>query len=124
MVQSAIFARADEPRETRKPVRVVVDEITSFPAGILLELLAEGRKFGASVVASTQSLAALTPDVRAGLLANAGVIVVFRVGGEDAQLLRPELGDEMGVPTLTSLAPGSAVVRVGGNRPIAVNTWA
>ena len=123
MVQSAIFARADEPREARKPVRVVVDEVTSFPAGILLELLAEGRKFGVSVVAATQSLAALQPDVRAGLLANVGVTVIFRVGGEDAQFLRAELGDEMGVPTLTSLAPGSAVVRVGGNRPIVVNTW-
>lgn len=47
MVQSAVFARADVPREERKPVRIVIDELTSFPATVLLELLAEGRKFGA-----------------------------------------------------------------------------
>ncbi len=123
MVQSAIFARADLPREDRKPVRVVVDEITSFPASILLELLAEGRKFGASVVAATQSLAALPPDVRAGLLGNVGVIVAFRLGGEDAELLRPELGNELGVATLTSLGPGTAAVRIGGSRPVVVDTW-
>ena len=123
MVQSAVFARVDMPREARKPVRIVVDELTSFPANVLLELLGEGRKFGAGLVLGTQSLSALTPDVRAGLLANVGVLVVFRVGGEDAQLLRAELGDELGVPTLTSLDQGSAVVRVGGKRPIVIDTW-
>lgn len=70
---------------------------------------------------ATQSLAALPPEVRAGLLANVGVLVSFRVGGEDAELLRPEFGDEIGVPTLTALGVGDAVVRHGGSRPMLVD---
>jgi type IV secretory pathway TraG/TraD family ATPase VirD4 len=120
MFQSAFFARAGEPAASRKRFTLAIDEATSFPATILLELLAEGRKFGASVVVSTQSLAALSPEVRSGLLANVGAIVAFRVGGEDAEILRPELAHEYGPKSLTSLGPGEMVVRIGGHRPALV----
>jgi DNA helicase HerA-like ATPase len=123
MVQTSVFARANEPRELRKPLRIVVDEATSFPAPVLLELLAEGRKFGASLVIATQSLSMLPDDVRAGLTANIAATVAFRVGGEDGRLLSAEFS-EIGVPTLTSLPPGDAIVRVGHHRPVLVHTWA
>ncbi|MCC7540583.1 MAG: type IV secretion system DNA-binding domain-containing protein [Deltaproteobacteria bacterium] len=116
MFQSAIFARAATPPASRKRVTLVVDEATSLPETILLELLAEGRKFGASIIVATQGLAALPPDVRAGLLANAGAIVAFRVGGDDAEILNREFAGEFGPVTLTSLATGEMVVRVGASR--------
>jgi type IV secretory pathway TraG/TraD family ATPase VirD4 len=121
MFQSAIFGRSSTPPEARRPFKLAVDEVTSFPAPVLLELLAEGRKFGASLVAATQSVSALPVEVRAGLLANAGVLVAFRVGGEDAEILSRELGGDLGPKTLTSLGPGEMVVRVGGQRPVVVD---
>jgi hypothetical protein len=118
MFQSALFARTNVALEERSLFRIVVDEATSFPLSILTELLTEGRKFGASLVLATQSVAALPFDARASVLGNVGCLVSFRVGGEDAEILRTEFADEYGPKTLTSLDVGEMVVRVAGRRPV------
>jgi DNA helicase HerA-like ATPase len=118
MFQSALFARTNTAIEERALFRIVVDEATSFPLSILISLLTESRKFGASLVLATQSAAALPFDARASLLGNVGCLVSFRVGGEDAAILRNEFADEYGPKSLTSLGVGEMVVRVAGKRPV------
>lgn len=113
--QAAIMARAALPPSERSIFAITIDEATSLPMVVLRELLAEGRKYGAALTIATQSLAALPPDDRAGLLANAGTLVSFRVGGEDAEILSRELAFKYGAPTLTSLDMGEMVVRVGAS---------
>lgn len=115
--QAAIMARASLPPEARRPFEIVIDEAGSFAAAPLLQLLAEARKYGVALTLATQSVAVLEPRVRAAILGNVGSLQVFRVGGEDAELLGPELAHEYGVRTLTSLGVGERVVRVLGGRP-------
>lgn len=115
-VQAATMARAAAPVEERLPFTLVVDEIGAFPSDVVLELLAEARKYAVRLVLACQSLAALEHRVRSALLANAG-LVVFRVSGEDGELLAPELANDFGPGALTSLGTGEAVVRLGPEKP-------
>jgi len=115
--QAATMARARVLPAERHPFEIVIDEVSSFAAAPLLQLLAEARKYGISLTLATQSVAVLDPQVRAAILGNVGALHVFRVGGEDAELLHPELAYEYGPKTLTSLGVGDRVVRVLGGRP-------
>ena len=112
--QHAAMGRAALAPDQRKLFSVIVDEATSFAPAPLLALLAEARKYGVGLVLATQSLAMLPDPVRAALLGNVGALVVFRVGGEDAEIVEREVAAKFGVESLTSLDIGEAVVRASG----------
>jgi DNA helicase HerA-like ATPase len=114
LFQRATLAREALPVEARTPFMILVDEAGSFATRPFLELLAEARKYGVSVALATQSLAILEPEVRAGMLANVGTLIAFRVGAEDALILQKEFADRFGPPTLMKLDVGERVVKVGG----------
>lgn len=85
-IRAAAMARAGH--RDRKPVRVYIDEFQNCRGDSLQSLLAEGRKFGISLVLANQSLGQIggTNDhsVGAATLANVGNLVTFRLGATDA----------------------------------------
>lgn len=85
-IRAAAMARAGE--RDRTPVRVYIDEFQNCRGDSLQSLLAEGRKFGISLVLANQSLGQIggTNDhtVGAATLANVGNLVTFRLGATDA----------------------------------------
>lgn len=114
--QEATMARAAIPMPERRPFQIVVDEVSSFATRPFVEMMAETRKFGVGLALATQSLAAMDEAVRAALLGNAGTLVAFQVGGEDAEILERELVD-YGPRTLTRMGIGEMVVRTGAGAP-------
>lgn len=115
--QHAALSRADLPQSARTRFHLLVDEVQSFATGPLLGLIAEARKYGLGLVMATQSLSAMDPDVRATLLGNAGTLVSFRLGADDADLVAREFVHEFEAAHLMRLAVGEMVVRVGNARP-------
>jgi hypothetical protein len=65
-IQHAVMSRADIPLQERMPFHMIIEEISSFVTGPFLELLAETRKNGVTLVMAAQSLAAMD-DQFAGL---------------------------------------------------------
>jgi DNA helicase HerA-like ATPase len=114
-VQAAIMRRAELAAERRAQCIVAIDEFFNLAPEPIADLLSEGRKYGVTIAAACQSASMLDASLRSSLLANAGLIV-FRVSGEDAELLAPEFADEYGPTTLTSLSIGEAVMRTGPER--------
>lgn len=92
LLADAIMSR---PLGSRTPVRLYVDEVQSFNGETLAMLLAEGRKFGASLTLANQSLAQIGSNSSASLaksvLANVANLLIFRVGAPDAIVLSPWL---------------------------------
>ena len=92
-IRTAVMARTD--RKMRRPVRIYVDEFQNCRGDSLQTLLAEGRKFGASLVLANQSLGQIggttNNSVGAATLANVGNLVTFRLGATDAISLAPWL---------------------------------
>jgi type IV secretory pathway TraG/TraD family ATPase VirD4 len=83
----AAFSRADTPPAERRPFFVYVDEFQSFTTLALANMLSELRKYRVGFTVAHQYLNQLEPDVRHAVLGNAGSIVSFRVGVEDAPYL-------------------------------------
>lgn len=119
-LQHATMSRADVAPGERRPFIVYVDEIGSFATRPFLEMMAEARKYGVSLVLATQSLAALDEEVRAALLGNAGCLISFRVGADDAAILQKELIGRFGPPTLMTLDVGEHVARRGASQAVLI----
>jgi energy-coupling factor transporter ATP-binding protein EcfA2 len=84
----AALSRADSGE--RRPFFVYVDEFQSFTTLMLANMLPELRKYGVGMVLANQHLHQLDPDVRSAVLGNAGTLISFRVGAEDAPYLARE----------------------------------
>jgi len=115
--QNAAMSRADVRLEQRRPFTVAVDEIGSFVTGPFLELLAEARKYGVSLVMATQSLAAMDEKVRQSMLTNGGTLGAFRAGADDADLLLKEFAGMFRPEVLMALDIGECVIKEGNHRP-------
>ena len=86
----AAFSRADTPPDKRKDFFVYIDEFQSFTTLALANMLSELRKYRVGFTVAHQYLHQLEPDVRHAVLGNAGSIISFRVGAEDAPYLARE----------------------------------
>lgn len=110
--QLAAYSRADTPLEKRKPYTLYIDEFQSWSTPSFGELLSEARKYGLSLVLAHQHLAQLDESLRRSVLGNAGTIVSFRVGGEDAELLAQEFAPEILASDLTRLGRHQLAIRL------------
>ena len=109
---AAALARADVPRAERRPVRVYLDEFQNYTPG-LDQMLAECRKFGLEMVLANQSLHQIDDrGVAQAVLANAGSVVCFRTGPEDAHCLAERFAPEYPAHALQALPDRNFVGRL------------
>jgi type IV secretory pathway TraG/TraD family ATPase VirD4 len=99
----AALSRADSPPESRRPFFIYVDEFQSFTTLMLANMMSELRKYGVGLTLAHQHLHQLEPDIRHAVLGNAGTLVSFRVGPEDAATLAREFQPTFGVEDLLNL---------------------
>ena len=86
----AALSRSDIPEERRRDFHVVIDEFQSFTTLSVANMVSELRKFHVGLVFAHQNLFQLEPEVRHAVLGNAGTIVSFRLGPEDAEMFAKE----------------------------------
>lgn len=97
-------------------VLFVLDEAHLFPARLLSEIVAEGRKFGLGLILATQYPARLAPELRDALTGAAGTVYLFRIPWASAVAtgawagLAPDAAQRI----LPSLPPGWAMVSSTG----------
>jgi hypothetical protein len=103
----AITERAGLPPEQRTLFSLVVDEAQDFAAAPLPwdEMVAQGRKYGLSLVLAHQNLEQLPKDFREVLLANARSKVVFRLSASDAKVMERHFAPSLSAEDLQSLDP-------------------
>jgi hypothetical protein len=86
----AAFSRADTPAAERKDFFVYIDEFQNFTTLAVANMFAEIRKSRVAFTVAHQYLHQLEPEVRHAVLGNAGTLISFRVGAEDAPYLARE----------------------------------
>jgi len=84
------LSRADTPEGTRRPFFLYIDEFQSFTTLSLANMISELRKFGIGLTLAHQHLHQLEPEIRHAVLGNAGTLISFRIGPEDANLISKE----------------------------------
>jgi len=100
----AAFSRADMPIESRRNFFVYVDEFQSFTTLALVNMFSELRKYRVGFTVAHQYLNQLEAGIRHAVLGNAGTIISFRVGAEDAPYLEQEFQERFDQIDLTQLA--------------------
>jgi DNA helicase HerA-like ATPase len=86
----AAYSRADMSEKDRRPFFIYVDEFQNFTTLAIANMLSELRKFGVGMVLAHQYLHQLEPDIRHAVLGNAGTLISFRLGPEDAGFIARE----------------------------------
>ncbi len=99
----AAFSRADTLAESRRDFFVYVDEFQSFTTLALVNMFSELRKYRVGFTVAHQYLHQLESDIRHAVLGNAGTIISFRVGAEDAPYLEQEFQERFDQIDLTQL---------------------
>ena len=99
----AAFSRAEADQSARRPYFLYLDEFHNFTTLMLASMMSELRKYGLGLVLAHQYIQQLDPDIRHAVLGNAGTIIAFRVGPEDATLLADEFQPTFRVLDLLNL---------------------
>jgi type IV secretory pathway TraG/TraD family ATPase VirD4 len=122
----AALSRADVPEEKRRPFFVYLDEFHTFSTLSLATMLSELRKYKVGMVLANQYLGQLDPRVRDAVIANAGTLIAFRLGAQDARFLAPEFAPVFEPEDLLSLPNHHIYLRLMINgepsRPFSAST--
>jgi hypothetical protein len=97
------MARALKPESERKRCYVYADEFQNIVTETFENLLSEARKYGLAMIMAHQYVGQLLPKVQSAVFGNVGSMIVFRVSGEDALKLKPELAPVAKVKDLINL---------------------
>jgi hypothetical protein len=108
----AAFSRAEMPEAKRRLFSVYLDEFHNFTALMLANMMSELRKYCVGLVLAHQHLHQLEPDIRHAVLGNAGTIISFRVGPEDATILAEEFQPKFGALDLLNLPNRSIYLKL------------
>lgn len=90
--------RADTPEDQRKDFFLYVDEFQNFVTESFASILSEARKYRLNLTLANQYIGQLSiegqPVLRDAIFGNAGTIISFQVGADDAEYLAAQFGDE------------------------------
>jgi hypothetical protein len=88
----AAEARRHMPEDERRDFTLYVDEFQNFATESFASILSEARKWRLSLVAVNQHVGQLSETLQHAVFGNAGTIVAFRIGAQDAPMIAAELG--------------------------------
>jgi hypothetical protein len=102
-LKQAGMARQSIPEKDRTDYYLYVDEFHNLMTETFENILSEARKYGMCLTVAHQYMGQLLPKVQQAVLGNTGTIIVFRVGGEDAVKLEPEMAPVFGAKDMVNL---------------------
>ena len=90
-LQAAVMQRAAIPESERLPFYLYVDEFQNLMTDAFIGMLSESRKYGLAVHLTNQYIAQLPENMRNAIMGNAGTLLTFQIGAQDAKFLAPEM---------------------------------
>ncbi len=121
-IQMAAMSRANVPESQRRDFLLYVDEFQNFITDAFASILSEARKYHLGLVIAHQYLAQLqsqagaqgagSSDLRDAVFGNAGTIITFRAGAEDAEFLEKEFSPTFNQFDLTNIERGNVYIKM------------
>ena len=106
-IQLAAMERVRIPEDDRKDFYLYVDEFQNFATDSFANILSEARKYRLNLTVAHQYTAQLEnkdgSKVRDAVFGNVGTMIIFRVGGDDADFLEKEFEPEFTAQDLVNL---------------------
>jgi len=124
--QQAAMRRVEIPKEERKPFYLYVDEFQNFATESFIKILSEARKYGLNLMLANQYMAQIPEEVQKAILGNAGTLVAFSVGAEDAGVVHKEFAEVFSENDLVNLSNYQIAIKPlidwQSKRPFLANT--
>lgn len=102
--QLAAMHRVDIPFHARLPFYLYVDEFQTFATISFIKILSEARKYKLALTLANQYMAQIPEEVQKAILGNAGTLIAFSVGAEDAQIIYKEFAEVFSENDLVNLS--------------------
>jgi hypothetical protein len=102
-LQLTAMNRVDQAREDRKEFFLYVDEFQNFATESFIKILSEARKFKLGLVLANQYIAQIPEPIQQAIFGNAGTIICFVLGSDDARIMEAEFGEAFTAANLVAL---------------------
>ncbi|MEK7494196.1 MAG: CxxC-x17-CxxC domain-containing protein, partial [Patescibacteria group bacterium] len=102
-IQQAAMSRIDMDEEHRPDFYLYVDEFQNFATESFAGILSEARKYRLDLTLAHQYIAQLEEEVRDAVVGNAGTLITFRIGADDAEFFEKEFSPEIMALDLVNL---------------------
>lgn len=102
-LQLAAMHRVDMPEEKRRDFYLYVDEFQNFATGSFIKIMSEARKYRLNIMLANQYMAQIPEEVTKAILGNAGTVMTFAVGANDADMLAKEFAEVFTTQDLINL---------------------
>jgi hypothetical protein len=124
--QLAAMHRVNVPEESRRDFYLYVDEFQNFATGSFIKIMSEARKYRLDIMLANQYMAQIPEEVTRAILGNAGTVMTFAVGANDADILNKEFAEVFSTQDLINLGQYqiAAKMTIGGQvtRPFVATT--
>ncbi len=116
-LQMAALERASLPEDQRNDFFLYIDEFQNFITDSIATILSEARKYRLELIIAHQYMKQLEDNkgkttVRDAVLGNAGTLVSFRIGVEDAEVLAKEFAPVFGAYDLINVEQYTAYIKL------------
>ncbi len=111
-LQLTAMRRAYMPENERLDFYLYLDEFQNFTTDSIATILSEARKYRLNMIMAHQFIAQLTDKIKAAVFGNVGSMILFRVGVEDAEFLKPQLAPIFGARDLINLDNHNCYVKL------------
>jgi hypothetical protein len=116
-LQMTALERASLPEEQRNDFYLYIDEFQNFITESIATILSEARKYRLELIIAHQYMKQLEDNkgkttVRDAVLGNAGTIVSFRIGVEDAEILQKEFAPVFNAYDLVNVEQYTAYIKL------------
>jgi hypothetical protein len=111
-IASAAFSRVDTTEEDRVPFMVYMDEFHNFTTLSLVNMFSELRKFKVGMTLAHQYMDQLDDEIKSAVLGNAGTVISFRIGTQDAMHMAQEMYPEFDIQDFINLPNHSIYLKL------------
>ncbi len=111
-IQLAAMNRVTQKEEDRRDFYLYVDEFQNFATSSFVKILSEARKYRLNLILANQYIAQVPEDVRSAIFGNAGTMMSFLIGAEDAPFMAKEFSERFEEKDLLSLGNYQTILKL------------
>lgn len=111
-IQLASMNRVNIPEANRRDFYLYVDEFQNFATTSFIKILSEARKYHLNLTMANQYIGQVPEDVQKAIFGNAGTMMSFILGAQDAYIFAREFGQTYKEEDLVTLGLYQIVVKL------------
>src|SRR3989338_623257 len=111
-IQLAAMNRVNIPEIKRRDFYLYVDEFQNFATTSFIKILSEARKYRLNIALANQYIGQVDEEVQKAIFGNAGTLISFITGAQDAQLLAREYGQWYKEEDLVNLGSFQIIIKL------------